>query len=81
MEIQLTTYVSQVYSVIVIVKYLEDATWTRTKGNDITIGYAIVVSVSTSGGRHLSLAFSSYTVTRLPYRLETVYSCTLYIYI
>jgi len=54
---------------IVMIKYLEDVTWTRAKGNDIMIGCAIVVSVSALCSRHLSLAFSSYTMTHLPYRL------------
>jgi len=51
--------------------YLEETTWTRMKGNDIIISYTIVVSVSTLYGRHLSLAFLSYTITCLPHGLWT----------
>ena len=64
----------------VTIEYLEDVIWTRVKGNDVTIGCAIVVSVSTSCGRHLSLAFFSYTITCLPHGLGTIFSCTLHIF-
>ena len=53
----------------VMIEYLDDATWTRAKGNDVTISYTIVVSVSISCGRHLSLTFSLYTMTCLPHGL------------
>jgi len=69
----MSTYNNKVFvmllQVVITIKYLEDATWTRMKDNDITIGCAIVVSVSTLCGRHLSLAFSSYTMTHLPHEL------------
>ena len=50
-------------------RYLKDAIWTRVKGNDIMIGCAVVISVSTSCGGHLSFVFSLYIMTCLPYRL------------
>ena len=73
----MSTYNNKVFvmllQVVITIKYLEDITWTRVKGNDVTIGCAIIVSVSTSYDRHLSLTFSSYTMTHLPH--------ILYIYI
>ena len=50
------------------------------KGNDIVISCAIVVSVSASCSRHLSLAFSLLTMTYSPYGLWTISSCTIHIY-
>ena len=61
-------------------QYLEDATWRRAKGNDNMISCAKVVSVSTSYSRCSILAFSSCTITCLPYRLQTAFSCHSSIY-
>ena len=63
-----------------MIKYLKNAIWIRAKSNDVTISYAIVVSISALCDRHLSLAFSSCTITYLPHGLGTISSCTLYIY-
>ena len=60
--------------------YLENATWRRAKSNNNTIGYIEVVSVSTSCSRCSILALSSCIMTRLPYRLQPVFSCLSHIY-
>ena len=46
---------------------LLDAMEARVEGNDNMIGYAAIVSVSTSYSRHLILASSSCCMTWLPY--------------
>ena len=61
-------------------QYLKDTAWSRAKGDDNTIGYAIVVSVSTLYSRCSNLAFSSCTMTYWPHRLCTVSSLTISIY-
>ena len=61
-------------------QYLEDTTWSRTEGNDDMIGYTVVVSVSISWSRCSDLAFSSYTMTQVPYGLYTVLSFLTSIY-
>ena len=61
-------------------QYLEDTTWRRAKGNNNMIGCTEVVSVSTSCSRCSILAFFSYTMTCLPYGLQTVSSYHSYIY-
>ncbi len=61
-------------------QYLEDTIWSRVEDNDDMIGYAVVVSVSTSWSRCSDLAFSSYTMTQAPHRLYTVLSFLTSIY-
>ena len=61
-------------------QYLKDAIWRRAKGNDNTIGYAKVVSVSASYSRYSILTLSLYTMTCLSYGLQLVFSYLSYIY-
>ena len=60
-------------------QYLKDAMWRRA-GNDDMIGYAKVVSVSTSCSRYSILTFFSYIITRLSYGLQLDSSCIVHIY-
>jgi len=44
-------------------QYLKDVAWSRAEGDDDTISYAVVVSVSASYSRCSNLTFSLYTMT------------------
>ena len=61
-------------------QHLPDATWARAKGNNDMIGYAEIVSVSTSYSRCSTLAWSSLSTILLPHVLQTISSYATIIY-